>query len=122
MVIPECLGIAQSFVVTNDSLGVIAGIEADAAEVVTGLEAVEFGAVVAVPAVCGQGKGVVREVDVVFVEGFAEEQGVEGPDVKTRQVMGLQAPKDRFLLLPPSSRFCFQELSPLQGHSNKHTQ
>ena len=84
MVIPECLGIAQSFVVTNDSLGVIAGIEADAAEVVTGLEAVECGAVVAVPAVCGQGKGVVREVDVVFVEGFAEEQGVEGPDVKTR--------------------------------------
>ena len=81
MIIIQFLSIFQGLVVTNDRLGVVTGIEADAAEVVPGLETVELRAVPAIIAVCGQGEGVVGKVDVVLVEGFAEEEGVEGPDM-----------------------------------------
>ena len=94
MVVRKGFSILQGLVVADDGLGVVACVEADAAEVIPGFEAMEFGAVLAVILVGGKGEGVVGEVNVVLVEGFAEEEGVEGPDVEARQVPGLQAPQD----------------------------
>ena len=92
MVVRQSFSILQGIIVTDDSFGVVARVEADATEVVPGLEAVELGTVLAIVTVGGKGKGVVCEVYVVLVEGFTEEEGVEGPDMEARQVPGLQAP------------------------------
>ena len=54
----------------------------------------ELGTVFAKVMIGREGKGVVGKVYVVLVEGFAEEEGVEGPDMEARQVPGLQALQD----------------------------
>ena len=106
VIVLKCFGEFQSLVVVDDGLGVVSVVETDAAEVVPGLETVDRRAVLAVMAVGGQGERVVREVYVVLVEGFAEEEGVEGPDVQARQVPGLHAPQDRQGAVRPLGHEC----------------
>ena len=53
-----------------------------------------------------QGEGVVGEVDVVLIEGFAEKQGMEGPDMEARQVPWLQDPQDRQGAVRPLRHQC----------------
>ena len=55
MVVCQGFSVVQCLVVADDCFGVVTGIEANAAEVVPGFEAMEFGAVVAIIVVGCQG-------------------------------------------------------------------
>ena len=89
MVVRYDFSILKSLVIADDRLGEVARVETDSTKVIPGFETMDFGSMCAVEMVGGKGKRVVREVDVILVEGFAEEEGMERPDMETRQVPGL---------------------------------